>query len=107
VDPATGALATSGCPGAQLDAFIAGTQPVEGCRLHGGSLASATQVTGWDTGSEEPAATASGGTQRAAGGAPVRHQPAAAKSVGPTAAAQAPAPPEKKGWFRRILDVFK
>jgi penicillin-binding protein 1B len=107
VDPATGALATTGCPGAQLEAFVAGTQPVEICRLHGGSLASATQVTGWDTGSEVTATAAGDSAKPGAQVRPVRRRPAAAASGEPKAAAQAAPPPPKKGWFRRILDVFK
>jgi penicillin-binding protein 1B len=108
VDPATGALATTGCPGAQLDAFIAGTQPIEVCRLHGGSLASATQVTGWDTGSEAPATVAANTMRPEAGvGRAVRSRPPPAASDGRKAAVQPRPPQQKKGWFRRLLDMMK
>jgi penicillin-binding protein 1B len=107
IDPLSGGLATTRCPGAQLQAFVAGTQPVEACRLHGGALLGATQVTSWDTASE-PLEQAGASTATA---------PAPAAPVGPTprpkARSQAakaepkPAPPEKKGFFGRLLDMFK
>ena len=107
VDPATGALATPSCPGAQVQAFLAGTQPVEICRMHGATLAGTTQVTSWDTPVEETQKTAS------APGAPA--QPAASRRASRTPArTPAATPPEqtqqpakKKGLFQRILDVFK
>jgi penicillin-binding protein 1B len=105
VDPATGFLAAPNCPGAQVQAFIAGSQPLEICRVHGGGLAGATQVTGWETPAERPVEVA-GETEPAAPGAVARkaRQPAAAT---PKAAPQTPPPAEKKGLFRRLLDMFK
>ena len=41
IDPESGQIATNACPQVHLEYFIAGTQPVEACRLHGGG---ATQV---------------------------------------------------------------
>ena len=108
VDPATGALATSSCPGAELEAFVAGTEPIDGCRLHGGSLASATQVTGWETGSEEAAREAAGASKPLTAGTLARtKRPDASPSGTKAAAPSAAPPPKKKGLFRRILDVFK
>jgi penicillin-binding protein 1B len=107
VDPATGALATTGCPGALVEAFISGTQPVDVCRLHGGLLASSTQVNGWDT-PGDAATVASSEQETAAGGA--GHQPARRRTVQAAAKKQEPASqpaPPKKGFFRRILDMFK
>jgi penicillin-binding protein 1B len=106
VDPATGALATSGCPGAQTQAFVAGTQPVEVCRLHGGTLASTTQVTGWDTAVEAPATVALNAGESPRAGGPRPPRPVAAASADKKTAT-APPPAPKKGLFRRILDVFK
>lgn len=106
VDPATGMLANSGCPGAQTQAFLSGTQPVEVCRQHGGMLASATQVSGWDTGSEDPSVLAQNAAARAGtgGGRQSRKSvQAAAKQV----EAGQPPPPSKKSLFRRLLDMFK
>jgi penicillin-binding protein 1B len=107
VDPATGALAASGCPGTQLQAFLAGTQPVEVCRLHGGSLSGATQVTAWETPSGEKMKAAAQGEQSAG--------PARARSVpsSPAPAASEAGTPQgspragRKSLFRRLLDMFK
>jgi penicillin-binding protein 1B len=107
VDPATGALAAPACPGAQLQAFLAGTQPIEVCRLHGGSLAGTTRVTGWETPSKQPA-TAAAQAQEPAGGASARHaRSSPAPAAGAAQPAQSPRPAEKKSLFRRLLDVFK
>jgi penicillin-binding protein 1B len=38
IDPGTGELATMACPKVRNEVFIAGTQPVQFCRLHGGGL---------------------------------------------------------------------
>ena len=46
IDPASGQLATVGCPSARAEVFVSGTQPVELCRLHGGGI---THVAGWET----------------------------------------------------------
>jgi len=46
IDPTTGALAGPTCPTTRTEVFIAGSQPNEFCRLHGGS--GGTQVAGWD-----------------------------------------------------------
>src|SRR5258708_10755925 len=53
IDADTGLLATTNCPKVRSEVFIAGTQPVEACKLHGGGR---TQVAGW-----EPAAPAAPG----------------------------------------------
>ena len=55
VDPATASLAAPACPNPRVEAFLAGTQPVDVCRLHGGSLAGTTLVAGWETPAEESA----------------------------------------------------
>ncbi len=104
VDPATGALANSGCPGAQTQAFVAGTQPVEVCRLHGGMLASVTQVSGWETASEEPATVALKADGLA--GSPKRSRPPASAKTEQAKTEPAPQAPQK-GLLRRILDMFK
>ena len=101
IDPETGTLATVNCPNPQIQAFIAGTQPVDACRLHGGALASATQVTSWDTTAET---TRPAGRRRATSSS--RVEAVAAKRSG-SMPSQAEEPREKKGFFRRLLDVFK
>ncbi len=107
IDPDSGQIATNACPRVQTDYFIAGTQPIEACRLHGGG---ATQVASWDT----PAAPASG---QASAPATVRSEPQhVARQSDPPARAtsipvsQPPPPPakrEKKGLFGRIRDIFR
>jgi penicillin-binding protein 1B len=37
IDADTGELATSACPKVRTEVFIAGTEPVNACRLHGGA----------------------------------------------------------------------
>ena len=49
IDPTTGYLASAGCPSHKTEVFIAGTSPVEVCKLHGGGQA-ATQISTWDSG---------------------------------------------------------
>ena len=119
VDSQTGWPATAGCPKTHAEVFIAGTEPVGTCPLHGGGRTAVANVSGWDT-SAPPARDASVGdagvTVTAAGGdsavrpaAAVRHT--ARKATPPPA----PAPPakkdekteEKKNVFERILGVFK
>ena len=45
IDSDTGELATPRCPHVRSEVFIAGTQPVQACRLHGDGR---TQVAGWE-----------------------------------------------------------
>jgi len=52
IDAETGLLATANCPKTRSEVFLAGTQPVEICTLHGGG----TQITDWnaDRKSDDP-----------------------------------------------------
>ena len=45
IDPQSGELTTPSCPKTISEVFIAGTQPVEACHLHGGGR---TQITSWE-----------------------------------------------------------
>jgi penicillin-binding protein 1B len=45
IDPETGQLATPRCPKTRSEVFLAGTQPIETCALHGGG----TQITDWNS----------------------------------------------------------
>ncbi len=45
IDPDTGQLATANCPKKASEVFLAGTQPIETCALHGGG----TQITDWNS----------------------------------------------------------
>jgi len=108
IDPATGQLASPSCPGVRTEVFVAGTQPVEVCRLHGGDRGGGTLVAGWDAGTPAAAdgtiaATTPGAAKPAERPRRVVRKPPA----NPPVQAQAPPPPEKKSIFRRLLDVFK
>jgi penicillin-binding protein 1B len=45
IDPESGQLATANCPKTASEVFLAGTQPIETCTLHGGG----TQITDWNS----------------------------------------------------------
>ncbi|HML17050.1 MAG TPA: PBP1A family penicillin-binding protein [Bryobacteraceae bacterium] len=114
IDAESGELATPQCPRVRSQAFIAGTQPVETCHLHGGGR---TQVAGWETaptGATPPvvAGTAgAGGTNSSAPSAVAstsrtrRTAEAQSIPVAPPDADQAP--PKKKGFFGRLKGIFK
>jgi penicillin-binding protein 1B len=112
IDPLTGQLATPSCPGTRAEVFLSGTQPVESCQLHG---AGGTRVASWDT-APPPVAPPPGaiGTSPPASVTvrpppPPRIEPAAqAQADGPKPADDpAKKPKKKRGFFGRILDVFK
>src|SRR6185312_7786983 len=52
IDPLSGMPATPSCPKVRSEVYIAGTQPVGQCPLHGGRQG-ITNIAGWDT--EQPA----------------------------------------------------
>ncbi|MGD1073155.1 MAG: PBP1A family penicillin-binding protein [Bryobacteraceae bacterium] len=109
VDPLSGMLATPGCPEQTPEVFIAGTEPVSACTLHGGHSGQTT-VSGWDLPSNAPASTtqatpASGYPQnpaprRVSGNAPP--VPPATWQANPQ-----PEPPKKKSFFGKLKDVFR
>jgi len=106
IDPASGELATPSCPTSRADYFIAGTQPVQVCHLHGGGM---TQV--------------AGGKQRLLGPSqsdwPLRLPPwrsksyQASRSVPPVTVPENSAgkppekPKEKRGFFGRIKEMLQ
>jgi len=49
IDPLSGLTATPACPGARPEVFIAGTEPVGFCPMHGGGRSNLTSVPGWET----------------------------------------------------------
>jgi len=53
IDPLSGMPATPACPTTRREEYIAGTEPVGSCPLHG-SGRPGTVITGWDTPSEKP-----------------------------------------------------
>src|SRR5262249_43753848 len=110
IDPLSGMPATPSCPNTRAEVYIAGTQPVGSCPLHGGQ--GATTVAGWEVTTAQPQAPAPPAGAGTAKEAPV---PAitAVRIPGPPAGqdeAQPPAEQEKdkkKGLFRKLWGVFK
>jgi penicillin-binding protein 1B len=121
VDPLSGMPSTPACPSSRPEVFIAGTEPVGFCPLHGGGRTNVTNVTGWDTAPAAPVPAPAASSAPTITGSPGDGQvsPAdiarrAARQAGgepppsPTAAAQKQEPKkEKKGILRRIFGVFK
>jgi penicillin-binding protein 1B len=102
IDPESGQLATSACPTFKNEVFIAGTQPVEMCRLHGGG---ATQVASWDTVPPPQNGSGSQAGERVQGaGSPRSVQTIPINPASPPAAAE---PQKKKGFFDRLRGIFK
>ena len=115
IDPQSGMLATPSCPTARQEVYIAGTQPVVSCPLHGGGRQNVTTVSGWQV--APPAAqplpsddglhvtgTAGDGVVSPAGPRAPVHAAKPAPSQTPP-----PQPPkeEKPGFFHRLLGIFK
>jgi penicillin-binding protein 1B len=111
IDPQSGMPATSSCPTSRPEVYIAGTQPVGACPLHGGQ---GTNVAGWDV---APPAGAAGASPENAAKTPGVPSPQAARPTQARAEPSVPAAPpqtaeqqpkpQKRGFFRRLLNVFK
>jgi penicillin-binding protein 1B len=124
IDPLTGMPATASCPKVRSEVYIAGTQPVGFCPIHGGRQG-ITNIAGWDTeevtrGAEpEPAHAASRSgpprdasaqTDSASLARRAARQIPPDKSAGqatPKKPAKDTAEPPKKSLLRRLLGVFK
>ncbi len=118
IDPMSGMPATPSCPKTYREVYVAGTEPVGSCPLHGGR-GLVTNVAGWDT-STPPAAGSDtapriGGSstegsppasmaRRAARQTPPDSTPAQPQAAQPAADKK---PQEKKGLLHRIFGVFK
>jgi penicillin-binding protein 1B len=104
IDPLTGQLATAACPKPRAEVFVAGTQPVEFCRLHGGS-GQRTQIAAWDDAAveqqtAEPAGSQTSGPARVARrGRPEQPKPPASPKPEPEA--------PKRGFLDRIRAIFR
>jgi penicillin-binding protein 1B len=109
IDPQSGMPATPFCPTQRTEVFIAGTQPVGTCPLHGGSNPGATHVAGWELPSPPP--IAANGTQMAAADPRLRRNPGVAAAPASQTAnsgdQQDQKPQKRKGFFKRLMDVFK
>ena len=113
VDPQSGKPATPACPEKKDEVFIAGTEPVGVCPLHGGG-GSQTMVSAWDA----PAPSAAPPpVNPGAPVAPARRNGAPTVSAIPPVSpaplpyqpqpATPPEPQKKKGFFGKLKDVFK
>jgi penicillin-binding protein 1B len=102
IDPQSGMPATPNCPEKKPEVFIAGTEPVGACPLHGG--AGQTLVSGWD---QPAAAQQSSGVRNNADTATARR--ANTNSVpAPLPYQQNPSDPaKKKGFLNKLKSVFK
>jgi penicillin-binding protein 1B len=100
VDSETGMLATPNCPKVHSEVFLAGTQPVEACKLHGGS--GRTQIAGWEP-TAAPAAQEPVVTAEAVKTPPRARTP---RSIPITPEAPPQPEPEKKGFWHRLGDLF-
>ena len=100
IDADNGLLATPGCPKVRSEVFLAGTQPVEACRLHGGGR---TQVAGWD-----PVAPASAERSPvvAQTAKPAAAAPVTSISITPATPPAAEQPKKSRGFFGRLKDIF-
>jgi penicillin-binding protein 1B len=128
VDPLSGMPATASCPQSHPEVFLAGTEPVGFCTLHGGRSGPAT-VAGWETATPttQPAAPGAVGTPsftgssgdgrpsaeslanraaRQSGGVPATKS-IAKSAPEPPKAEEKPPEQKKKGILQRIFGVFK
>jgi penicillin-binding protein 1B len=105
IDPLSGQLATPSCPRSNAEVFIAGTQPLGYCPLHGG--AGRTMIAGWDTPEGESSNSRSGGDGGAPPAARQARRPDAQQEVNKSAPVQPAKPPQKRGFWDRIRAIFK
>ena len=109
IDPLSGMPATPNCPNPRTEVYIAGTQPLGSCPLHGGQ-SGVTNVAGWDSPARQPVGDPG---EQATESEPAGQAARARRAAGQQAAAQPAKPPEqkppeeKKGFFRRLWGVFK
>jgi penicillin-binding protein 1B len=115
IDPATGLLGNAGCPNRKSEVFIAGTQPVDVCRLHGGG---SNQIATWEAAPAPSPTPASEVTPPPVGPAPSgepvqKREVRQARSIPvnptpqPSQSPQSSTPPQKKGLMDRIRGIFK
>jgi hypothetical protein len=104
IDPESGMPASPQCPAQAPEVFIAGTEPVGTCPLHGGR-GDHTTVSGWDVGNGQSSQPSP--SQPSFSALPPRR--ASADSPPPVTGQNPPAEPvkSKKGFFGRLKDAFK
>jgi penicillin-binding protein 1B len=110
IDPESGMPATAACPQRKPEVFIAGTEPVGVCPLHGGR-GEQTVVSGWDTPASAPNARPGGDAasqQRRTAGAsppPLPYQPTPANPAARDD--QNKDGTKKNGFFNKLKDAVK
>ncbi len=103
IDPQSGKPATPACPEQKAEVFIAGTEPVGSCTLHGNGKRDLT-VSSWDdTSTTREASPGQSGTPRRADNANTGNGPLPYQSPDGQPADQK----KKKGFFGKLKDVFK
>ena len=118
IDPESGMPATPQCPMQQPEVFIAGTEPVGSCPLHGPKGGDRTTVTGWETPSSAQSPLPPGPPPYSGSsysGPAVRRDNGGSPGAGivrsaPSGTQVSPAPPDKpkrKGLFGRLKDIFR
>ena len=110
IDPQSGMPATPFCPKTKTEVFIAGTQPVGTCPLHGGQSPGATHVAGWDLPAPPQLAAQNGAPAHPTDPSFRQPPPAATPPSGRPDNAQEQQnqkAQKRKGFFRRLMDVFK
>jgi penicillin-binding protein 1B len=108
IDPVSGQPATPACPTRRPEVFIAGTQPLDSCRLHGGGQPGVTHVAGWDAQPPVPQPSAIASSLPPQSASPGKPRIVTGNAPPANTAEQPPKPEEKKkGFFGRIFGVFK
>ncbi len=109
IDPESGMPATPACPMQTPEVFIAGTEPVGACPLHGPKGGDRTTVTGWDIPSKQtqPEAPFVDTAPPRRSDSPPVISSARPPALSPAEPNPAPEKPKKKGFFGRLRDVFK
>ena len=108
IDPESGMPAAALCPSQSPEVFIAGTEPVGVCPLHGGKGGEQVTVSGWDPappkpeGTEAPAALPNPAPRRGRPG-----PTSVTKAQPPAEPRTQPEPEQKKGFFGRLFGVFR
>lgn len=114
IDPESGMPATAQCPTQIPEVFIAGTEPVGSCTLHGGK-GDHTTVTGWDTTSgnsssanvSAPGSTSTPSQPSFDALPPRQRNDSAAVVTQQSPNPDTTSPKKKKGFFGRLKDVFR
>jgi penicillin-binding protein 1B len=105
IDPLSGQLATGACPKPRPEVFIAGTQPLELCHLHGSGR---SQVAGWDAPETAPDTSGQPATGQSAQPArPARPRRTDEITAAPKQPQTAPPKQEKKGFLERFRSIFR